>query len=98
MKPRRSLVAVSLTHSDEEGAGFLPQAMSSGDDPALAENGAPTKQLTAGSPYQGHLGGGGAVNICRNTLQLLLFSLLYRVLVPAMGSPLGLPPRPLQCV
>lgn len=46
---------MNLTHSDEEVALSLHQAVSSSDDPALAENGAPAEQLTTGTRYQGRL-------------------------------------------
>lgn len=52
---QKSEWSVILTHSDIEGHLCVQQAMSSSDNPAFAENGAPAEYLTAGTQYQGYL-------------------------------------------
>lgn len=76
---------MTLTRSDEEGALCFHQAMSSSDNPAFAENGATTEQVTTGMLYQGYLNkrGRNELWVAPKTINILLLLFLVPHAFPA---------------
>lgn len=82
-------MAEVLTHSDVVGASRPHQAVSGGDDPALAEDGTSAEYLSSGPLHQGCLGDGKEKEDVRTHWA---FSFLTLSITPTLNTCHGISP------